>query len=281
VSLTSVNEKIADVVAKHDARGADEIVFLQPFEDVYLYSDYQDGKLVGGRIEYVRIFLAVAVFLLLIAMINFMNLATARSAQRACEIGIRKAIGGSQRSLIVQFLGESVLVALIAFGFAVGIVETLLHSQQPNQQTYRHRRTERRLPAGRAWRCAVSWVCWQAVTRRCTFFPQSTCGAAWHVPSAAERCNTEESSRRLPIRLSALLIYGVYYCVPANSVISAIKIGDWTTGTSCSFAQEGALKSQYVAIRDELLKLSGITNVTSASTSPLNINRTHRLLHGG
>ena len=95
---------------------------LQPIGDTYLYGEYVNGKPVGGRISYVRTFGLVALLILLIACVNFMNLATARASLRAKEVGIRKVIGAMRSSLIGQFLGESVLLSLLAAVLAIGLV---------------------------------------------------------------------------------------------------------------------------------------------------------------
>ncbi len=89
-------------------------LMLQPFGDVYLYSHFENGYPAGGRIEEVRLFAVVAVFVLLIACINFMNLATARSAKRAKEVGIRKVVGATRLALKGQFMAEALLVTLLA-----------------------------------------------------------------------------------------------------------------------------------------------------------------------
>jgi ABC-type antimicrobial peptide transport system permease subunit len=99
---------------------------LQPFRDQYLVSNFVNGKPEGGRIEYVRIFSGVAIFILIIACINFMNLATARSIKRAKEIGVRKVVGSSRRSLMSQFLGESILLSAMALLFSLALVHLLL-----------------------------------------------------------------------------------------------------------------------------------------------------------
>lgn len=124
-ALDEFNKKTADLFNRH-TKATDHQIFLQPFEEVYLNSVYKDGQLTGGRIEYVRIFTVVAIFLLLIACINFMNLATARSSQRAREIGVRKVIGAHQQSLIAQFIVESIAMAFVAFLVALVLVVTLL-----------------------------------------------------------------------------------------------------------------------------------------------------------
>ena len=99
-----------------------EVPILQPITDLHLYGDFKNGKVIGGRIEYVRIFSTVALFILLIACINFMNLATARSVIRAKEVGVRKVVGALRSSLIGQFLSESMLTSLLAVGLALGMV---------------------------------------------------------------------------------------------------------------------------------------------------------------
>lgn len=123
--VISVNAKIINLIDDHvDAYESD--VFLYPVTDLYLRSDFENGVLVGGRIEYIRIFLLVALFIILIASINFMNLSTARSAQRAREIGVRKSVGATRSLLARQFLGESILMAMISFGVAIGLVILLM-----------------------------------------------------------------------------------------------------------------------------------------------------------
>ncbi|WP_418497730.1 ABC transporter permease [Flagellimonas sp.] len=97
-------------------------LFLFPMKDWYLRGNFENGKQVGGRIKYVWLFAIIGAFVLLLACINFMNLSTARSEKRAKEVGIRKSIGSQRRQLINQFLGESFLVVLFAFGIAVLIV---------------------------------------------------------------------------------------------------------------------------------------------------------------
>jgi len=99
---------------------------MQRFDQTYLHSNFKNGKIAGGRIEYVRLFSIVAMFILLIACINFMNLTTARSMKRAKEIGVRKVVGAIRPILIRQFIGEALLTSFLAILVAILAVVLLL-----------------------------------------------------------------------------------------------------------------------------------------------------------
>jgi len=101
---------------------------LQRYDEMYLNSTFKNGVPDGGRIEYVRLFSLIAIFILLIACINFMNLATARSVKRAKEVGIRKTVGALRFRLIIQFIGEAVLLTFIAFAVTFLMVTAALPS---------------------------------------------------------------------------------------------------------------------------------------------------------
>jgi putative ABC transport system permease protein len=99
---------------------------LQPYGDQYLHNIFVHGVPEGGRIEYVEIFSGVAIFILIIACINFMNLSTARSVKRAKEVGLRKVVGSSRWQLIYQFYGEALLFAFLALVLSVAFLYLLL-----------------------------------------------------------------------------------------------------------------------------------------------------------
>jgi putative ABC transport system permease protein len=101
---------------------------LQPFQEIYLHSNFKNGVQDGGRIEYVRLFSVVAVLILLVACVNFMNLATAQSVKRSKEVGIRKVIGAGRKQLMGQFMGEAILTAILSLVIALFLVELLLPS---------------------------------------------------------------------------------------------------------------------------------------------------------
>jgi putative ABC transport system permease protein len=93
--------------------------YLQPYADTYLHAAFKNGQPEGGRIQYVIIFIVVAIFILLIACINFTNMATAKAINRSKEIGVRKVVGAERYSIMLQFLGESLLMSFMAMAFAV------------------------------------------------------------------------------------------------------------------------------------------------------------------
>ncbi len=129
VPVEEFNRKVADIVIRHAKPiQSTTTIFAQPYKDAYLYSKVENGQYVSGRLEIVKMFSLIAVFILLIACINFTNLSTARSEKRAKEVGIRKVSGALRGSLIVQFISESILLALVAGILAVGIVQLVLPS---------------------------------------------------------------------------------------------------------------------------------------------------------
>lgn len=108
------------------AAGFEKRLFIQPVEDIYLHSDYGYEVASNGNIKYLYIFTSIAVFLLLIACINFMNLSTARSEKRAKEVGMRKVSGAERSSLVGQFLGESLLMSGLALVFTIILIQLLI-----------------------------------------------------------------------------------------------------------------------------------------------------------
>jgi ABC-type antimicrobial peptide transport system permease subunit len=125
----TLEKNINDIKYQHDP-GDKKIstYFTFPMSKWRLYSDFKDGKNTGGMIEYVRLFTIIAIIILLIACINFMNLSTARSERRAKEVGIRKTLGSDKKQLVLQFFFESMILAFIAFIISVGFVYLVLPS---------------------------------------------------------------------------------------------------------------------------------------------------------
>ena len=130
-SLEVVSDKIKNIksikTAGNQLKFKPEIL-LQPMSRWHLYSEWVNGKNVGGRIQFVWLFGIIGIFVLLLACINFMNLSTARSEKRAKEVGIRKAIGSLRLQLIGQFFSESFLVVFVAFSLSLFFARLVLPS---------------------------------------------------------------------------------------------------------------------------------------------------------
>ncbi|HDR90447.1 MAG TPA: ABC transporter permease [Bacteroidetes bacterium] len=141
-SAEVVQEKISEVMVRHMGPQIEQVmgitlddflasggrygIRLQPLKDIHLNPDILTGFKPSNDRKYIYIFSLVAILIIAIAIINYMNLATARSAGRAHEVGIRKVLGSSRRLLVWQFLTESVLMSLLAMGVALVLVELLI-----------------------------------------------------------------------------------------------------------------------------------------------------------
>ena len=112
---------IRSIPAQH-MKGSKEEILLHPMDKWHLYNEFKNGKIAGGRIQFIWLFGFIGVFVLLLACINFMNLSTARSEKRSKEVGIRKAIGSLRGQLIGQFLSESLMMAFLSLLFAFALV---------------------------------------------------------------------------------------------------------------------------------------------------------------
>jgi predicted permease len=121
----ALESKIKDYIKGKDDE-SNVTLFLQRYSERYLYGSFENGKPAGGRIEYVRMFSIIAIFILIIACINFMNLSTARASRKAKEVGIKKSIGAQRSSLVFQYISESMITSILSFLVAWGLVWLLL-----------------------------------------------------------------------------------------------------------------------------------------------------------
>lgn len=120
-SAEAFNDKVEKLIQTKFEKSKSAL-FIQKFSDRYLRGAYENGKVSGGRIAYVHLFTAMALVILIIACINFMNLSTARAAGRLKEIGVKKALGTTRKMLMSQYFTESLLVTMLGVILALGIV---------------------------------------------------------------------------------------------------------------------------------------------------------------
>jgi len=124
-SAEQVSPKIENELYQHAKDPTKPELFLNPMRRWHLY-EFANGEIVAGRLQYVRLFGVIGIFVLLLACINFMNLSTARSERRSKEVGLRKAIGSQRIQLVSQFLGESFIVVAVSLLVALVLVELCL-----------------------------------------------------------------------------------------------------------------------------------------------------------
>lgn len=125
VSIPEINEKISAVYQKHSG-SKNTTLFIRPYADQYLYDNYEGAVQSGGRITYVRLFSLIAILILVMASINFINLSTASASKRMKEVGVKKLLGASRRSLVFDFMIESITISLFALIISIVIVKLFL-----------------------------------------------------------------------------------------------------------------------------------------------------------
>ncbi|MBC9935035.1 ABC transporter permease [Chitinophaga qingshengii] len=127
------NDKLKKLIG---TRYGNSTAFAYPFADFHLYGKFKNGRPAGGRIQIIQFAVIIGIFVLLLACINFMNLATARSAQRAREVGVRKTLGATRQQLIYQFLSESVAMALLALVTGIILAKLSIHAMNTLLRTH-------------------------------------------------------------------------------------------------------------------------------------------------
>jgi putative ABC transport system permease protein len=269
-SVEKVNAKIKNYI-KTKNKDSNVELFLQNFGESYLYSDWENGKQNGGRIEYVRIFSIVAIIILLIACINFMNLATARSLRRAREIGVRKVVGAGKRQLVAQFIGESMFVSFLAMCVSLLIVGLLL----PTFNSL----TEKNLSID------FSDTSFLVIVLGLTFITGIISGSypALFISSMKPivilkgilkfRTGTTYFRKGLVVFqfvLSIVLILGMIVIYRQISYIHNKNLG-FAKEDLLYMPLEGNLQKEYPTFKQELEKQPGIKSVTSSGSNPLEL----------
>ncbi|MVM33051.1 FtsX-like permease family protein [Spirosoma sp. HMF4905] len=244
-------------------------LFLQPETEAYLYSNFKNGIRDGGRIEYVRLFAIVAVFLLLIAGINFMNLATARSTKRAREVGVRKVVGAERASLIGQFMGEALLLTILALVLAVVLVNLLL----PTFNLLTDKQLVLPLQQPSFWALLAGLLV--ATSSLAGSYPAlflSSLNPVRVLKGTLRFGAGAQLFRRglvvFQFVLSMLMIVGTVVIYKQLQYIQTKNLG-YDRENLISIPGEGELARNYSTFKQELLRLAGIQTVTHALTNPL------------
>jgi putative ABC transport system permease protein len=270
VSVDKVNAKIKNYI-KTKNKDSNVELFLQNYGESYLYSDWENGKQIGGRIEYVKIFSIVAIIILVIACINFMNLATARSLRRAREIGVRKVVGAGKRQLIGQFIGESLFVSFIAICFSLLIVMLLLPSF--NTLTEKHLSIDFKDPSFILILLGLTVVTGVISGSYPALFMSSLKPIIVLKGLLKFRPGATYFRKALVVfqfSLSIILILGMIVIYRQIDFIHNKNLG-FAKEDLLYIPLEGELQKTYPTFKEQLLKQPGIKYVTSAQSNPLEV----------
>ena len=266
VNRTSFAEKLKGITIRHTNGEEQQEIFLHPIDKWHLYSKFENGKIIGGRIETVRLFIIIASFILLIACINFMNLSTARSEKRAREVGIRKMAGANKSLLVGQFLGESILIALISGLLALFIVYLALPSFNlliAKQLT---------IPFGSIyfWLLAILFVLITGIVAGSypAFF-LSSFNPATVLKGTFKKVNAAINPRKILVvvqfTFAIILIIGTIIIVQQMKHAMDRETG-YERGQLAYLWLAGDLYKNYPLFKDELLRSGVATNVTRSSS---------------
>jgi putative ABC transport system permease protein len=265
--------KLNDFMNRHGGKelkeaGFSKTLFIQPLEDIYLHSNYGYEVAPNGNIKSVYIFSSIAAFLLLIACINFMNLSTARGEKRTKEVGVRKVSGATRGSLVVQFLGESLITSAIALVMAVTIVQLvtpafnqLIHKQLSLSQ----------VPYAYLWLAALALVTGLLSGLYPSFYLSS------FRPGAVLKGKRLNTISAVAIRRGLVVFQ---FTISAVLIVGAIVIGqqmNYLSNQSLGFdknqkiilpIQTTEANQNFSVLRNELLNNAQVVNVARGGTYP-------------
>lgn len=266
--LTQLSEKIKDITIRHSNHTEEHEVFLHPISKWHLYSNFENGKVAGGRIAIVRLFGIIAAFILLIACINFMNLSTARSEKRAKEVGIRKTAGANKGLLIGQFIGESILIACIAGVIAI----TAVYLTLPAFNTLTGKPLEVPVSNPKFWLSALSFILLTGmIAGSYPAFYLSSFKPISVLKGTFKRTHAVVNPRKMLVVLQ--FSFAIVLIISTLIVVEQIKHAQnrdpgYNRGKVVYHWITGDLGKQYAQIKRELLSTGVATSVTKTA-SPL------------
>lgn len=267
-----VEDNVKELLKENGQDDIERAFFLYPMPRWRLYSTFENGKEKGGMIEYVQLFTVIAIAILIVACINFMNLATARSERRAKEVGIRKAVGSKRTELIFQFMGESILITMIAFIIALLLVfGTLpLYNQLVDKELFID------FTDPMTWWFSLAIITFTGLLSGSypafylsSFRPAATLKGKISVGKNAS----------LPRRILVVLQFGVAMVLMAGTVVIYQQIG-MARERDLGYSQErlitvdftDELRKNYEPLKNELLQSTAVESVTRSNSSITQVN---------
>ena len=264
-SVDAADRDIKEVVVNHSGHRAKNTEFFYPVSRLRLYSNFENGKPVGGLIQRVRVFALIGLFILVIACINFMNLSTARSEKRSREVGVRKVAGARKTALIGQFLMESITLAFLAGILAIVIVWLCL--PYFNSLVGKHLSPD--LADWKLWLPAIGFILLTGILAGSypAFF-LSGFKPVTALKGAFKKANTPVSARKILVILQFTCAIGLIIC----SLIVREQI-DYAEDRNLGYNKkdlgyvfmEGDIGKNYQPIKNELIRSGAATSITTTS----------------
>jgi putative ABC transport system permease protein len=262
----TVSAKIRNLLFEHTKDATKPVLFLYPMSKWRLY-EFKNGILTAGRLQFVWLFGIIAVFVLLLACINFMNLSTARSEKRAREVGIRKTIGAGRASLVGQFFSESFAVVIVSFLLTLLLVELAL----PGFNGLSGKQMEFPWASSNTWLISVSFCLFTAVLAGSYPAIYLSSFQPVKVLKGTFRAGRFSSAPRkmlvvLQFTVSIILIIGTIIVFQQIQYAKNRPIG-YDRNNVVSIPYNPIQPSQYEVLKEKLLQSGAVTGV-SASSSP-------------
>ncbi|WP_420387598.1 ABC transporter permease [Roseivirga sp.] len=267
-----VEAGIANILTEKGQTDVPREFFLHPMSRWRLHTSFENGEEAGGQHEYVTLFSVIAMFILIIACINFMNLATARSERRAKEVGIRKTLGSRRGQLIMQFYGESILISLISYVLAMLLVLVALPSY--NNLVDKHLFID--LSSSEFWIFSFLIILVTGVFSGS--YPSLYLSSFNPVKTLKGKISIGKNAN-LPRKILVMLQFG-FAIVLIISTVVILKQIDLAKSRDIGYEQEGlismtlteAIKDNYDVIKNELKRKNLIVNMTRSNSRITSIN---------
>lgn len=267
-----VENSIRDIVDKNGKMDFKRELFLYPLARWRLHSSFENGVEEGGMSDYVQLFSIIAILILVIACINFMNLATARSERRAREVGIRKSIGSSRRELITQFMGESLFISLLAFLVAVLLTELAL----PFYNTLVDKRLSIDYSSWQFWLASLGVILFTGIVAGSypalylsSFQPVKVLKGKVKVGKSAS--TPRQALVVLQFGFSMLLIIGTIVIYQQIQLVQSRELG-YQQENLINVWRNDAIDKNYEVLKNELLQSGVVTAVTMSNSTITSIN---------
>lgn len=267
-----VEAGIKDILTEKGQTDVPREFFIHPMTRWRLHSNFENGVEAGGQHEYVTLFSVIAMFILIIACINFMNLATARSERRAKEVGIRKTLGSKRGQLIMQFYGESILISLISYLFAILLVFVAL----PSYNNLVDKQLFVDFASSEFWIFSLAIILVTGVISGS--YPSLYLSSFNPVKTLKGKISVGKNAN-LPRRILVMLQFG-FAIVLIISTIVILKQIDLAKSRDIGYSQEGlismtltdAIGENYDVIKNELKRKNLIVNMTRSNSRVTSIN---------